>query len=200
MFFNAPAARNKGSRETCIYEVMMQSLYYFKSRFWMKAFPAMVPKLKQCAICPEPRVFSTINLTQKFYVRRTTVVFCRFLEEYIARLTAKLSELQHLDDKVAGDVESGQHSGRQDCARLTQRAQLDLEQVQPLLVAYDATIARLQAKLVDRQDEVQKFEQRLEQISGNNAGLLETLKMAVQEAATTVRITTCGSIMKCVSG
>lgn len=61
-----------------------------------------------------------------------------------------------------------------------------MDKVQPLLAAYDATIARLQAKLQDRQEEVLRVEHRLEQILTENSGLLENLKTAMREAATNV--------------
>lgn len=81
-----------------------------------------------------------------------------------------------------------QHVERQDTTGDSTGCQLELEEVQPLLAAYDTTIAHLQGKLQDRQDEVRRFEQRLEQISIENCGLLESLKTVMQEAAQNVRL------------
>eukprot|EP00892_Ulva_mutabilis_P003208 jgi/Ulvmu1/12889/UM098_0077.1 len=114
-----------------------------------------------------------------------------FLEEYISRLTAKLSELQQLNCSKsetnmasAAKVVIEEQNDVESAALKTRRLQLDPDEVQPLLVAYDATIGRLQARLQDRQDEVLRFEQRLEQISADNEGLLDKLRVALQEAAT----------------
>lgn len=75
----------------------------------------------------------------------------------------------------------------QETHEASQASQLEMDKVQPLLAAYDATITRLQAKLQDRQEEVLRVEHHLEQISTENSGLLENLKTAMQEAATNVR-------------
>lgn len=66
--------------------------------------------------------------------------------------------------------------------------ELKWHQVQPLLTEYDEMIYTLQAKLSERQEELGRFEVKLDEISSENAQLVDKLKLSLKEIATMVRI------------
>lgn len=123
----------------------------------------------------------------------------RFLENYVSRLNSRLAQIQQEQGKK-GYIDADLDAGSAAASQALGSGELKWDQVQPLLTEYDGMIYSLQAKLTERQDELGRFEVKLDDISTENAELVEKLKHALKEITTLVRWSTLSSVWSIVSG
>lgn len=103
----------------------------------------------------------------------------------MSRLTSKLAQMQQERGK-AGNMDADLDAGVAAPSQHDWSGELKWDQVQPLLTEYDGMIYSLQAKLSERQEELGRFESKLDDISRENAALVDKLKHALKEITTTV--------------
>lgn len=111
--------------------------------------------------------------------------WCRFLENYVSRLTSRLSQIQQEQGKQ-GYIDADPDEDIAAASQADSSGELKWDQVQPLLTEYDGMIYSLQAKLTERQEELGRFEVKLDDISSENAELVDKLKHALKEVTTMV--------------
>ena len=109
----------------------------------------------------------------------------RYLENYISRLTSRLAQIQQEQGKK-GYIDADPDEAIATASRASGSGELKWNQVQPLLTEYDEMIYSLQTKLTERQEELGRFEVKLDDISNENSALVDKLKHALQEVTTMV--------------